>query len=70
LGNLAKTSAIYKPPFLPGAWHVSRIENLKVVAFTPIGYSADDSGMMTRLTKFFAGSAKGKPLEEIVHKDK
>jgi nitroreductase len=45
-------------------------ENLKVVAFTPIGYPADDSGMRTRLTKFFAGSAKRKPLEEIVHKDK
>jgi hypothetical protein len=70
LGNLAKTSTSYKPPFLPGAWHVSRPENLKVVAFTPLGYPADDSGMRTRLTKFFVGSAKRKPLEEIVHKEK
>ena len=46
------------------------LEDLKVVAFTPIGYPADDSGMRTRLTKFSVGSAKRKPLEEIVHKEK
>ena len=45
-------------------------ENIKVVAFTPLGYPADDSGMRTKLTKFFVGSAKRKPFEEIVHKEK
>lgn len=45
-------------------------ENIKVVAFTPLGYPVDDSGMRTKLTKFFVGSAKRKPLEEIVHKEK
>lgn len=45
-------------------------ENLKVVALTPIGYPANDPGMMSKVTKFFIGSAKRKPLEEIVHKEK
>lgn len=45
-------------------------DNLKIVAFTPIGYPADDSGMRTRLTKFLAGSSRRKPLEDIVHKEK
>lgn len=45
-------------------------ENLKVVAFTPVGYPAEDFDVRTKLTHLFVRSAKRKPLEEIVHKEK
>jgi nitroreductase len=45
-------------------------ENIKVVAMTPLGYSADKEGIGSKLIKTAIGSGKRKPLEEIVHHEK
>jgi nitroreductase len=43
--------------------------NIKVVALTPIGYPAD-AGLRSKLIKTLGGTAKRKPLDEIVHYEK
>ncbi len=45
-------------------------ENIKVVAMTPIGYPTDKEGVGTKVAKAFFGSAKRKPLEDMVHWEK
>jgi nitroreductase len=45
-------------------------ENIKVVAMTPLGYSADKEGLGSKLRKTAIGSGKRKPLAEIVHQEK
>jgi nitroreductase len=43
-------------------------DNIKVVALTPVGYPAEE-GLRSKMTKSLIGSAKRKPLEEMVHRD-
>jgi len=43
---------------------------VKVVAMTPIGYSADREGTGSKAAKSFITSAKRKPLEDMVHWEK
>jgi nitroreductase len=45
-------------------------ENIKVVAMTPLGYPAEKEGVGSKLIKTAIGSAKRKPLKEIVHYEK
>ena len=45
-------------------------ENIKVVALTPIGYPAEKESVRSKLSKAFIGSAKRKPIEELVHWEK
>ncbi|HKZ88187.1 MAG TPA: nitroreductase family protein [Candidatus Bathyarchaeia archaeon] len=45
-------------------------ENVKVVAMTPIGYPTGKEGIKTKLVKAYIGSAKRKPLEDMVHWEK
>ena len=45
-------------------------ENIKVVALTPIGYPAEKESVRSKISKAFIGSAKRKPIETIVHREK
>ena len=45
-------------------------ENIKVVALTPIGYPAEKESVRSKISKAFIGSAKRKPIEELVHWEK
>ena len=45
-------------------------ENIKVVGLTPIGYPAEKESVRSKLSKAFIGSAKRKPIEELVHWEK
>jgi nitroreductase len=45
-------------------------DGVKVVAMTPIGYPADKEGVGTKIGKTYLGSAKRKPLEDMVHWEK
>ncbi len=45
-------------------------EEYKVVALTPVGYPAEDGGILARVRKSFVGGSTRKSMEEIVHKDK
>lgn len=45
-------------------------EDIKVVALTSVGYSADKESLRSKIAKKFAGSANRKPIENIVHRDK
>jgi nitroreductase len=44
-------------------------QNVKVVALTPIGYSAN-AGLRSKLIKTLVGTDKRKPMSEFLHKDK
>jgi nitroreductase len=45
-------------------------ENIKVVALTPLGYKAEDSGVKNKIIKNLVGSEKRKSIEELVHQEK
>ncbi len=44
--------------------------NIKVVAMTPLGYPAEKEGVGSKLIKTVIGSAKRKPLKDIIHYEK
>jgi nitroreductase len=43
-------------------------ENIKIVALTPVGYTADQS-LRSKIIRKVGGSDKRKPLEEMVHRE-
>lgn len=45
-------------------------ENIRVVAFTPIGHPVETPGVRAKMTKLLIRGGSRKPMEEIVHRER